>query len=312
MKTTGTLLAIVSLLTLATVARAEALPESSPDSAQLIEQLDAPEFARRQEASRKLTEAGKAAFSALEKAAQAGQREVAIRAIEILKSHFQGGDDDTRQAAKVSLERLAAGASQPAAQRAKDVLNPPPEPLGAGNLGGINPAVIQLMQQQAMRQQALQQQGLRLQFGAAPGQRITRTSVRTINGLREIEVQNGDKVTKVRDVPGGGIEGEITEKVGGKDTTRKVEAKDLDDLKKKDADLARVYEQYQPRPATPDTIKRQLESVERMLERMKADLPNNPNAQRSIDSLERMKQQFQQRLKDAEKPAAAPAPNPFE
>ena len=96
--------------------------------------------------------------------------------------------------------------------------------------------------------------GLAPQGGGAPGAPggfVRRTSVRTINGQREIEVQDGGKITKVRDVPGGGIEGQVTETVNGKETTRKVEAKDLQDLKQKDAELAKVYEQFQPPAAAP-------------------------------------------------------------
>lgn len=247
MKTTsGWLLALAACFAMASLCRGSA--------DQLIEQLDAPEFASRQEASRKLTEGGKDVFPDVEKAAEAGSREVASRAIEILRSHFQGGDEGTREAARAALERLASGSNASAAQRARDILNPPPEPQ-IGNLGGINPAMLQLMQQQAM-QQALQRQQMQLQIRGrmapgAPGGFVRRTSVRTINGQREIEVQDGGKITKVRDVPGGGIEGQVTETVNGKETTRKVEAKDLQDLKQKDAELAKVYEQFQPPPAAP-------------------------------------------------------------
>jgi hypothetical protein len=294
------------------------------DLGRILEQLDAPGFADRQEASRKLSEAGKAAFPDVEKAAEAGSREVATRAIDILRRHFSGGDLDTKEAAKASLERLAKSGNPAAAQRAADALNPQPMPtLPQPAIGGINPALLPLMQQR----------GIQIQLGGmAGGQNVVRrTSIRTNNGLREIEVQNGDKITKVKDVAGG-IEAEVTEKVNGKETTRKIEAKDLDDLKKKDADVAQIYETYNrigrgvrigampgglpgavppPVPAarTPETIKRLIESLDQNIERYKAQLPNDPNAQRRIDSLERTKKRYQDMLpKEEAKPAEGAVP----
>src|SRR4051794_38082774 len=79
---------------------------SPTEIARLIEQLDAPEFGERQEASRRLSEAGKSALPDVEKAVTAPSREVSGRALDILKLHFQRGDADLKQAAKESLSRL--------------------------------------------------------------------------------------------------------------------------------------------------------------------------------------------------------------
>jgi hypothetical protein len=279
----------------------------------LVEQLGAPEFAERQEAVRKLTEAGRGVFPQVEKAAEAGSREVATRAVEILRRHYDGGDLDTKDAARAALERLAKSGNPTAAQRAGEVLNPPSvATIPQQAIGGINPAILQ----------QLQQRGIQIQVGGiAPAQNIVRrTSIRTVNGLREIEHQNGEKITKVKDVAGGGIEAEVTEKVNGKETTRKIEAKDLDDLKKKDADVAQIYETYNrgprgiqvgaalpagvPAARPPETVKRMIESIDRSIERYKAQLPNDPTAQQRIDSLERTKKRYQDMLpKEEAKPA---------
>jgi hypothetical protein len=291
---------------------------SPTDAGTLLEQLDAPSFSQRQEASRKLSEAGKAVFPQLEQAAESGSREVAIRAIEILKRHFVGGDDQSKQAAQAALQRLGKSSNPSAAQRATEALNPQP---GQGiPVGAINPAMLP----------ALQQAQIQLRLGAAlPAPGVRRVTIRTINGKREIEQQEGEKITKVKDGAAGGIEAEITEKVNGKETSRKIEAKDLDDLKKKDAGAAQVYERYASRLAAPrvdraDTVKRQIESLDRTLEQLKAQLPNNPTVQRSIDSLERIRKTYADRLQPAEpatpakplqanptesKPAGTPAPD---
>ena len=298
---------------------------NTAELANLIEQLDAPEFAERQEASRKLSEAGKAVFPQVEKAAEAGSREVATRAVEILRQHFKGGDLETKESAKASLERLAKSGNPAAAQRAEGVLNPPAAvTLPQQAFGGINPAILQMQLQQ------LQQRQIQL-GGVVPGQNVVlRTSVRTVNGIREIEVRNGDKITKVKDIAGGGLEASITEiHPNGKETTRKIEAKDLDDLKKKDADAAQIYETYSRRgggiqigalppgvlppgfmpggafpggaipvpPARPpESVKLLIESIDRSIERYKARLPNDPSAQRRLDSLEQMKKRYQEML----------------
>jgi hypothetical protein len=288
------------------------------DVKRLITQLDAPDFAERQEASRKLSEVGKSVFAELEKSAETGTREVATRAIEILRQHFAGGDDETRQSAKAALERLARSGNASAAQRAASALNPQPSATIAQQaVGGINPAMIPL----------IQQRGIQIQVGGGLMPNVVqRTSIRNNNGIKEIEVQKGDKLTKVKDVAAGGIQVEIIEKINGQETTRKIDAKDLDDLKKKDADAAQIYERYSgigaraqagAVPGTPaaapvippDVLKRQIQSIDKVIERYKAQLPNDPNMQQRIASLERTRERYQAQLPKAEaKPASAATP----
>ncbi|MCI0356985.1 MAG: hypothetical protein L0211_00675 [Planctomycetaceae bacterium] len=325
-RTPSWLFAVACVLSPSWASGADA-PAATEELAALIQQLDAPEFSERQEASRKLSEAGKAVFPEVEKAADAGSREVATRAVEILRRHYSGGDLETKQAAEESLKRLAGSGNAAAAQRATQALNPPaaatiPQPA----IAGINPVILQ----------QLQQQGIQIQLGGiAPIQNgVHRTRVRVVNGLREIEVQKNGNITKVKDVAGGGIEASITEiHPNGKENTRKIEAKDLDDLKKKDADAARIYETYNqgargiqigalpggplplpagalpggalPAPAArpPEMVKQMIESLDRNIERYKAQLPGDPTAQRRIDSLERIKQRYQEMLpKEEAKP----------
>jgi hypothetical protein len=116
--------------------------------------------------------------------------------------------------------------------------------------------------------------------------------------------------------------------------TKKIEAKDLDELKKKDADAARIYEQYNngggiqvggfppgfpgaiPAGARPpaamqqEMLKRALDSIDSRIEAYKNRLPNDPNAQRMIDSLERTKERLKETIGGEPKPAPAPAEPP--
>jgi hypothetical protein len=312
-------LAAISCLVLASVAL------GADDVPGLIQQLDGPEFAQRQEASQKLSEAGKAVFPDLEKAAESGTREVASRIVDILKTHFTRGDDETKKAAKEALERLAKSGNGAAAQQATKALAPPPEETQPG-IGGIFGGGIRVAGAQIQ---------IQVQANGGNGAQGRKIKISEANGKREVEVEEGDRKVKMVKQPGGSIEIEITEKVNGKETTRKVEAKDLDDLKKKDPAAAQEYEKYSqngggniqingiqingggiqirggavPVPINPapnaqpqgKARELQLQSLEKSLERLKAQLPQNPRLQGIIDLMEQQKKA----LEDAAKPADA-------
>ena len=97
---------------------------SSPGATidQLIEQLDAADFAKREAACGDLAAKGKDAIPALEKAAVKGDLEVSSRALGVLGKLLKSSDDKTSKAAEVSLERLADGDS-PAAAKGQVVLD---------------------------------------------------------------------------------------------------------------------------------------------------------------------------------------------
>ena len=67
------------------------------------------------------------------------------------------------------------------------------------------------------------------------------------NGAIKIQIRENGKTTKIESTPGGKIDVEITETQNGP-ANKKIEAKDLDELKKKDAEVARLYEQYSQPP----------------------------------------------------------------
>jgi hypothetical protein len=72
-------------------------------------------------------------------------------------------------------------------------------------------------------------------------QRI-RTS--NINGVKTVEVEQGDRKVKIEEDPNNGIKVEVTEKQNGKDVTEKFEAKTVDDLKKNHPKAYAEYEKY--------------------------------------------------------------------
>jgi hypothetical protein len=214
---------------------------ASADIARLVEQLDAPDFSTRQAASQKLAEAGQLALPQLERAVAAPVREVSRRALDVLKLHLERGDAELKQSAKESLTRLAGGGNPLVAQRASHVLHPPRD-IAFGNL--IGPGV---RGQPAFNNFPL----------PVPA---TRTLIISdINGKREVEVKDDAHSIKMQTWPTGRIEIDIQDRNNGQ-PPKKLNAKDLDELKTKDAEVARLYESYQqprargmgfPLPAAP-------------------------------------------------------------
>lgn len=87
-----------------------------------VKDLSARDFAVREEATRKLREAGRPAIPELVKAAQAGNLEVTLRAIRILESVYTTGSMKDYEAAEKALEELQAAEKVAVASRAKNVL----------------------------------------------------------------------------------------------------------------------------------------------------------------------------------------------
>jgi hypothetical protein len=227
--------------------------------------------------------------------------------LDILKLHFQRGDADLKQAAKDSLARLADSKNVSISQRARNVIDPPKDtPYGQFGFRGPVP----------------------FQFGGPmpvppPGTRTVRSS--DINGRREVTITDEARVVNLQTTPNGRIEISIEDKLRGQ-PPKKLQAKDLEELKSKDAEIAQLYEQYQqlgrlplggaPLPpqqmalpaANVDMARRMLETIESSIELQRARLRTDPNAQRTIDSLERVKQQYRTALP----PGMLPAPRPVE
>jgi hypothetical protein len=184
---------------------------------ELLRQLSAPAFTDRQAASRRLAELGPTAIGALEKAAASPEHEAASRAIEILKQHFQSPDETSKLPAQATLQRLEKSAAVATAQRARDVLNPP-------------------------RRYAANNGNLPLQRGGMATRTVT---THEANGRREMEIRENDRKVTIQTFPGGRIDFEVNETQNGKNVSRKVQAADLSELKRKDPAAGQLYEQYQ-------------------------------------------------------------------
>ena len=207
---------------------------------QLIDQLDSADYGKRESACGKLATKGKEAIPALEKAAVKGDLEVSSRALGVLGKLLKASDDKTSKAAEESLRRLADGDSQAAARKAKSILdkkngvaNNNNNPFGPGGLivpgGGFGGGRIII-------------NGGMLQIGG--GAAVKSLSVSNNNGVRQIKATDGDKKVKIEDDPNNGIKIEYTDKVNGKEVTKKYEAKNVEDLKKKQPEGYKIYKEY--------------------------------------------------------------------
>jgi len=210
---------------------AEEKPEASPAApapekiAALVRELDSDRFAERQAASDELAEIGKPAIEALAEAAVGESLEVTVRSIDVLKKLAGSSDDATKKAAKAALEKIAKSDRPSAARRAEEALKAMEKQHQRANVFG--PRAIQ--------------GGIQIAVAGAGARRV---SVKTVNGVKTIEADEGDRKVKIVDDPKAGIKMEVTTKKNGKETTEKYEAKDAEELKKKHPEAYKIYKQY--------------------------------------------------------------------
>ncbi len=220
---------ILSLLGFVPVGAADDATEAETGEAEvsaeriatLVEQLDSDKFAQRQKASRELADIGKPAIAALAEAATGESLEAIVRSIDILKGLCESKDDPTKAAAREALEKVAKSDRASAARRAQDALKATAEVQNpAGNIG---PGQIQI------------------NVAGMAGKRI---SIKNVNGVKEIEATEGDRKVKIIDDPAKGIKMEVTTTKNGKKSTKKYEAKNADELKKKHPEAHKLYKEY--------------------------------------------------------------------
>lgn len=219
---------VAALLVAAPVWAAEPAAKEKATDADLVQQLDAEDFADRQAASNQLEARGKEAIPALVEAAKGDSAEASTRSLDILRKHFAGSDSELKAAAKTALEKLAAGEG-PVARRAGEVLAPKPMAPAAVQPPRIAPGI------------RLAPGGVRIAVAARAvgGKRMT---FKEVDGVKEIEVVEGDRTIRIKEDPAG-IKMEVTEKKDGKEESKKYEAKNAEDLKEKHPEAHKLYEE---------------------------------------------------------------------
>jgi len=295
---------------------ADEKPEASPAApgpekiAALVQELDSDRFAERQAASDELAEIGKPAIEALTEAAVGESLEVTVRSIDVLKKLAGSSDEPTKEAAKAALEKIAKSDRPSAARRAEEALKAMEEQQRRANV--FAPRAIQ--------------GGIQI---AVAGGGARRVSVKTVNGVKTIEAEEGDRKVKIVDDPKAGIKMEVTTKKNGKETTEKYEAKDAEELKKKHPEAYKIYKQYDrnagnvvvqmqvgggkvpirvqraiPRPVAPnrlDMAKRMLQAWGSSIERLTSDEIIKQASGESRADLKEKVAEMKEKLSDLEK-----------
>jgi len=189
----------------------------------LIKQLASSNFAERQAASQQLTKLGEQAIPRLTAAALGDNREAVTRSIDILQGHLKSANEKLQSAAKTALKKISAIENGVGPRLAREALAPPkprPQPVPRQGVRGFPQIQLQI------------------QGGAQA------IKIRNVNGVKDIEVTEKERSIKIHDDPNQGIKVEITETKDGKPVTRKFEAKNADELKKKHPEAHKLYQQY--------------------------------------------------------------------
>lgn len=205
---------------------AKSIPQVVPVD-ELIDQLDSPRFSQRKQAVRRLESRGAEAHQALESAIKTRGAETADRCLEILSRAYHSEDEKTSASAAESLQRIAQG-NGVHAKAAANLLSPPADPRD---------------KQMGRRGFGQWPQMIPPGIGGAPGlgggaNRRTSISVRTINGVREIMVEENGLRYEFKDVDGG-LEVSRPDGKGGLKTKTFRDAKEL---KEKDPEAHQKYE----------------------------------------------------------------------
>jgi hypothetical protein len=223
---------LIALGCLSGISAEEAAPPTAEELQALVQQLDADDFGKRQEASQALGKLGPAAIPALEQALRSDSTEAATRSFELMERQLKSSHHAAQAAARAALERLATGEGV-AARRAQQLLAAPKLPANAAapaaaprfpgpriRLGGRLPIPVQ----------------------PAPVQRTVKISVQ--NGVKTIEVDNDGERVKIVDDPAKGIELETTKTKDGREVSEKFTAKDATELKTKHPEAHALYAKY--------------------------------------------------------------------
>jgi hypothetical protein len=114
---------VVAALLFTTVRAAEPAPAPADMIRQWIGQLGSDDYGTREEATVRLTRAGRAAVDAIAVAALQDDLEVACRSVEVLQSLLASNDIPTEDAAADALTKIAEARAGSSADLAADVLN---------------------------------------------------------------------------------------------------------------------------------------------------------------------------------------------
>lgn len=184
-----------------------------------IQQLNESSLTKRRKAKEALIQAGADAIPHLAKAALADKRELIVYSLEVLGTLAEKSpEQETRDAARITLEMLAESDQPSTAARAKQLLATKAAEGIEAFPGWDDP-----------------NSGF---AGGGGGNRSV--SVSSVNGVKSIRVEEDGRITTFRDEPRGAIRVSIQQG----DKKRDFVAKNLADLKKQDESAHSLYQQH--------------------------------------------------------------------
>tara|TARA_R110002049_G_scaffold2750_2_gene21449 strand:- start:231004 stop:231777 length:774 start_codon:yes stop_codon:yes gene_type:complete len=198
------------------------LPRAGSDQDQVrhwIERLQSPRFRDRMEATARLRNLGVSAIDQLEDTCAQFDAEVSQRALEVLKQHVKGDDAMLRHRAVESLQRIADDSNHHRSSAARRFLQPMDEPKKAPTRGRMMIPVANPAFQIQIRN------ALQIKAGTT---------------RRELSIEeNGKKFRFVKDKNGLHVE-----RPDGNGGVKKDSYKDAQELKEKDPEAERKFNQY--------------------------------------------------------------------
>ena len=199
---------------------------------QLVLQLNDVQFAIRESATRKLIDLGTAAIAPLALAVKSPDLEVRSRAYLVFETLWASGNIETREAIRKTLKDLAAGKNETASARAKMMLSrlEPTQQMNQRPKSGAFRNLIPL-------------EGIFLGF--AGRSKVKQVSIRNVNGVKDVEVQDGQLKVKIHETPNGEITMEVIQ--NNKDGKEKIEnfrARDAAELKAQHPEAHKLYGKY--------------------------------------------------------------------
>lgn len=184
-----------------------------------VEQLNEPSLTKRRKAKESLVKSDAASIPYLAKAALSDKRELIVYSLEVLGTLMEKSpNEETRKAARTTLQMLSECPQPSTADRAKQILN-----TKVGDQIEAFPAWND------------PNSGFGNNFGAKRS-----VSASNNNGVKTIRIEEDGKITTFRDEPKGAIRVAI-EEAGKK---KEFVAKNLADLKKKDPESHALYEEH--------------------------------------------------------------------
>jgi len=194
-----------------------------------IADLDDSDFEIREKATGRLTNAGVRAIPAVAQAAESENLEVATRALQVLKTLYESKDPDAQAEAAIAIKRLCDSPRKSIARRAAAILDAPHQKMkGATPAGGALP-------------------GLRFNArGLVPGGVARQVSVQNVNGKVQISVVEGSRRIQIGHSNNRDIVVKVTEPrpEGDEKNTREFKAIDLEEMRQKHPEGARLFEEY--------------------------------------------------------------------